>query len=157
MPLTANKKVKKERILNSLSEAIKERSSDKAENAVTTVHQFGYDPDFVPLLIELLESDWHFRHEDIALALQWSKDNRATNSLLKTAKIKFDYLNYDDSYSLARKCVWALTDIGTDESKQALFELSQWHDQKIASYAQKRLDNWEEEKDRKAKANTNYI
>ncbi|WNJ17129.1 hypothetical protein [Pontibacter sp. G13] len=79
------------------------------------------------------------------------KDNRATPSLLKTAKRTFDYLAYDHSYSLARICSWALADIGTDESKQALWELSQWHDPNIAGYAQKRLDKWEAEMHRKSR------
>ncbi|WNJ17130.1 hypothetical protein [Pontibacter sp. G13] len=40
--------MKKENLLLSLREAIRERSAEGAENAVTAIHQYGYDPDFVP-------------------------------------------------------------------------------------------------------------
>ncbi len=146
----------KEEVLYKLKTAINSNSADLAEKAVAEVHTFGYESEFAPYLIELLETKWHFRHEDIVLALQATKDNRATKTLLKTAKIKFEYLDYDNSYSLSRKCTWALADIGTDESKKALEELSQWHDKEIAEYAQKRLNNWEAEKNRKTAANKTY-
>lgn len=146
--------MKKEKVLNNLQNAIETSSADTAESAVTSVHEFGYHPDFVPYLIELLEVNWHYRHEDIVLALQWTKDNRATKTLLKTAERKFDYLEYDNSYALARKCTWALADIGTEESKQALIKLSQGHDEEVAVYALKRLDTWEVEKNRKTATNT---
>lgn len=136
--------MKKEDVLNRLRKAIESNSADLVERAVTDVHSFGYNSDFVPHLIALLKANWHFRHEDIALALQWTKDNRATKTLLKTAQSTFQYLDYNHSYALARKCTWALADIGTNEAKQALIELSQWHDEEIAGYALKRLNKWEE-------------
>ena len=87
------------------------------------------------------------------MALQRTRDNRATKSLLKTAKSKFGYLDYDNSYPLARKCIWALAYIRTEDSKQALVELSEWHDEEIAGYAQKKLEKWEEEMNRITAAN----
>lgn len=107
------------------------------------------DCDFVPLLSEILGEEWHISHEDIVLFLQQLKDNRATPILLETAQRKFEYLSYDDSYPLARKCTWALADIGTVDSKNALIELSTNKDLVIAGYAQKRLDNWNHELIRK--------
>ncbi|WP_145973675.1 hypothetical protein [Phytobacter massiliensis] len=38
--------------------------------------------------------------------------------------MKFDYLDFDDSYALAVKCIWALGDIATKESFEKLKLLS---------------------------------
>lgn len=38
--------------------------------------------------------------------------------------MELDYLDYDDSYSLAVKCIWALGAIGTDNSRDRLKKLA---------------------------------
>ena len=125
-------------------------SEEQAEEAFRVLFRgFESDRRFVPYLVELIEADWHKRHEDIASCLQKSKDNRATPALLRTAIRKFDYLDYDNSYALARKCTWALADIGTQESRAALEVISRNDDETIAGYAIRRLERWQLEHDRK--------
>jgi hypothetical protein len=63
--------------------------------------------------------------------------------------VKFKYLEYNNSYALARKCTWALADIGTDESKKALEDIANGMDGEVAKYAQSRIDNWDSELKRK--------
>lgn len=127
-------------------------SEEQADEALRVFFRgFQSDPVFVPYLIELIEANWHKRHEDIAGCLQHSKDNRATPALLRTAMRKFDYLEYDNSYSLARKCTWALADIGTKESRAALEHISRAGDETIAGYAVRRLERWQSELARKGK------
>lgn len=58
-------------------------------------------------------------------------------------------LDYENSYALARKCTWALADIGTADAKLALQNLSNVADQEISLYARKRLQQWSLEINRK--------
>lgn len=143
----------KNRILKNLQSALRWESGEKTEEVIFEICEFGLDKDFTPFLVELLDSDWHFKHEDIVQFMQELGDERATQILLKKTLRKFDYLVYDNSYPLSRKCTWALADIGTDESKNALIQISTNEDDVIRGYAQKRLDNWDNEIERKKAAN----
>jgi hypothetical protein len=71
------------------------------------------------------------------------------DALERTAYAVHNYLAYDDGFALARKCTWAPADIGTPEAQQALTRLASGDNAVIASYAQKRLTNWQNELRRK--------
>ena len=73
------------------------------------------------------------------------------DALATAALIKHEYLEYDNSYAFARKCTWALADIGTPQALANLEYLAQTSDPDVAAYAQKRLDNWEHELHRKGR------
>lgn len=103
----------------------------------------------VPTLIGLLRSAAHYRHEDVARWLQDLRDPRAVDALHAAALTKYEYLAYDDSHAFARKCTWALADIGTPAAQDALGLLAACDDPEIAGYAQKRLDGWVAEARRK--------
>jgi hypothetical protein len=105
--------------------------------------------DLAPTLIVLLRATWHKKHEDLARWLQDLHDPRSVDALYDAALTKHEYLKYDNSYALARKCTWALADIGTAEAQEKLRLLAGGDDPEIASYAQKRLDNWTAETARK--------
>ncbi|HTL33076.1 MAG TPA: hypothetical protein VL326_08120 [Kofleriaceae bacterium] len=105
--------------------------------------------DIVPALLVLLRAPWCTSHEDVALVLQWRRDARAIDALFETALTKFPYLDHDNSYPLARKCTWALADIGTPEARAKLGILAATDDPEIAGYAQRRLDRWDAEISRK--------
>ncbi len=137
--------------IESIKKSINPNDPYSVENALNEVHKHEEKIlEYVPFLVELLNEDWHYKHEDIVLLLQSSKDSRAVDVLYKTALKKYPYLDYDNSYALARKCTWALADIGTPEAKDKLFLLSKVEDEEISNYAKKRLGDWEKEKQRKA-------
>jgi hypothetical protein len=123
--------------------------ADSVESALMIANGRTGDIDLVPTLIALLRATGHKRHEDLARWLQSLRDPRAVDALYESALMKHEYLEYDNSHALARKCTWALADIGTPEAKQKLRLLAKCEDQEIAGYAQKRLDRWEMEFDRK--------
>lgn len=60
-------------------------------------------------------------------------------ALFKAATSGSHDLSYDEFDGLARKCAWALADIGTDDARQCLEELSRSPNQAIARYATQRL------------------
>jgi len=138
--------------LQKLYNAIEVKDAEQVEDALYECFVSGFSFDYVPALIELLGKSWHNRHEDVVSVLQRLKDPRAVDALYNEAHSEYEYLNYDDCYGLARKCTWALADIGTPEAKEKLQKLVQESNQMIAEYAQKRLNNWEEEKSRKGHA-----
>jgi hypothetical protein len=135
--------------LDALVNAAKSEDADAVENALYQAYKAGITTEYVPVLIELLGMSWHQRHEDIVSSLQALKDPLAVEPLYRAALVTHTYLDYDEFFGLARKCTWALADIGTLEAQSRLATLAQSENPQIAQYAQKRLDNWQAEKARK--------
>ena len=134
-----------------LREALASGDPVVVECATILISSFeGWKPEHVPALLELLAAPWHTSHEDIALALQKIRDPRSIDALHRTALTKLPYLDYNDSHALARKCTWALADIGTPEARTRLEALTTEADETVAEFARKRLANWDRELDRKA-------
>ena len=97
--------------------------------------------------MELFDQDWHQLHEDLALSFQRKKSPLPIDLLYKNAyREELDIFEYKP---LARKCTWALADIGTPEAKAYLNKMANGSDPVVAAMAQKRLDNWERELPRK--------
>ena len=132
-----------------LETAVRLQNGDLVETAVFQAFASGLHPLHSPSLIILAEAPWHSRHEDIVRALQQLRSPAAADALERTAHAVHDYLAYDDGFALARKCTWALADVGTLETQQALTRLAACDNPIIASYAQKRLANWQDELHRK--------
>lgn len=112
-------------ILEALEDAYQKKNAEDVEYALLLGFSFGLSKNHVPILIKLLSVDWHYKHEDIAQLLQNFKDPRSIECLYKAALARYSYLDYDDSYALAVKCIWALGDINTEQSKAKLKLLSQ--------------------------------
>lgn len=132
-----------------LENASKERNSEDLECALLVGFGFGFAPKQADLLCGVLEDDWHISHEDIVSALTELRASNAVDALERTAYARYQYLNYDEIFGLARKCTWALADIGTAEAHQALTRLASSDNPLIADYASKRLTNWQMEMHRK--------
>lgn len=96
---------------------------------------------------ELLRLTWHYCHDQIVSGFQWMSNPVCTNILYETA------INDDieplDYRPVARKCTWALADIGTKEAREKLRLLAACGNEIIEGYAQKRFDHWEQESSRK--------
>jgi hypothetical protein len=138
--------------LELLEKAIHSKDADKVEFALATVSDVDFDRSLVPVLIELVEANWHSRHEDVARMLQQLGDARSVDALFNAAHATHGYLDFDDGSAFARKCTWALADIGSLLAKQRLLELSKETNKIVAGFAQKRLDNWSKEASRKKNA-----
>jgi hypothetical protein len=132
-----------------LEEAIEAQDADAFEDAVSAAWRADLPRELSGVLGAALLMPWHTRHEDLASALQRLKDPRTIDVLFKAATSRHAYLEYDEFFGLARKCTWALADIGTPEAKEQLQQLARGQNQVIAAYAQKRLDHWERERHRK--------
>ncbi|HET9505153.1 MAG TPA: hypothetical protein VFO93_16540 [Hymenobacter sp.] len=142
-------------IVAQLEKAAKSGDAEDAYQALlATFVEFEKDGKFrvqtVPSLIKILTYLNHYSHEDIVRLLQQAKDSRAVDALYNAAVTIPEYQqDYDGGAALARKCTWALADIGNAESYHKLQLLAKNSNSEIAGYAQKRIDLWSEELPRK--------
>ncbi|MFL6332847.1 MAG: hypothetical protein ACJ754_05815 [Pyrinomonadaceae bacterium] len=136
-----------------LDGAIQAKDGERVELALNECFRAGLAQEHVPALIGLLGQSWHSRHEDVVSALQQLKDDRAVDALYEEAHASYEYLEYDEFYGLARKCTWALADIGTPEAKAKLEVLAREDNELVAGYARKRLNQWDAELHRKGTPN----
>jgi hypothetical protein len=140
-----------EAIVAEVSAAIERADGDAFERALNEAWHANLPAAIGPLLVQALPMTWHTRHEDVVHALQRLREPTAVEALYREATAVHGYLEYDEEFGLARKCTWALADIGTEEARSRLEELSRNANATIAAFAQKRLDHWDEERDRKGK------
>ncbi len=101
-----------------LESAIRLQNAALVERAVCEAFAAGLHPLYAEFLILLAEAPWHTRHEDVVRALQSLRSPTAVGALERTAHAVHAYLAYDDGLALARKCTWALADIGTPDAHQ---------------------------------------
>lgn len=131
-----------------LENAIVAKDARLVELAVTSAFS-ELHPMHAPALIRLAEVPWHHSHEDVVHLLQMLRSPDAVAALERVTFSKHEYLAYDNNYALARKCTWALADIGSPEAYDSLTRIAKCNDPTIAGYAKKRLENWERELPRK--------
>lgn len=138
-----------EEIFGRLVKAVEQRDPDEFEDAFSACLTTGKSDGLCKLLSKVLLEDWHFRHEDVASEIQQLKCECAVQALEQRASSNPEYLEWDENHALARKCTWALADIGTTEARDALARLAKSDIPVIRGFAQKRLDNWALEASRK--------
>lgn len=95
--------------------------------------------ELLPLLNNLIISDWHEQHENIAIILQELRSPSSVENLFTAINKKYNYLDYDDSCALAVKCIWCLGDIGNDKAKDKLNILAKSSNVIISNNAVKQL------------------
>ena len=123
-----------------LQTAYSEHNADDVEFSLYVGFCFGlFADEFAEILCKLIIADWHYRHEDIASILQKLKIPSTVESLYTAALLNLEYLEYSDTAPLARKCIWALGDIGTDEAKERLESLASSDCETIKEYAKRQL------------------
>lgn len=92
-----------------LKTSLTEKSDELLDDYLTII--FLYEVPFdscIQLLNEMLVSDWHHQHENIALLLEKACDASSTEYLYNAAIAQFEYLEFDENNALAVKCIWAL-------------------------------------------------
>lgn len=94
---------------------------------------------FTSNLCKLLQSSWHTKHEDIAMLLKQIADPTTVDCLYVATELELEYLNYDDTYQFARKCIKALSAIGNENAIEKLKLLMNSKIIEISEYAKKEL------------------
>lgn len=129
------------KITDFIFEAIEEKDPVLVELAILLGFRFGFPSNSAEALCSLIVEPWHYKHEDIARALQKLKSPDTVECLYRASIMRLDYLAYDENSSLAVKCVWALYAIGTDAAIEKLKLLSISNIESIANSSQDRLRN----------------
>ena len=96
----------------------------------------GVNNEYSDIFCKLLNEDWHYSRENIALMLKDIKDESTVKCLYSGA---LNIPEFDDFRSLAKKCIWALAAINTEEAKQKLYLLSRHEDPIISEVALQQL------------------
>lgn len=131
-----------------LQDFLESATDSDDENALDLILTLGHalnaiGPEHVPILCAHLLLDTHNRHEEIASLLQKFRDPYSITALATRctyAPPKAEAI--DNGNALFRKCIWALHDIGTTESHNALEELVNSDISSVQRYAKKRLRDW---------------
>ncbi|SDQ82001.1 hypothetical protein SAMN05421664_2724 [Chryseobacterium soldanellicola] len=125
-----------------IEKGIENKSASDIEEAVVLIYSDNFDNyEYIKELCDILLESWHFKHEDIVRILQDLKDPSTIDCLHKVAEMHFDYLDYDDTYQLARKSIKALSAIDNVDAINKLYILSNSKISIISEYAKKELKN----------------
>jgi len=112
-------------LLKVLDDSSNIENAEGIEYAILLGYIIGFDKSHVPILCRLMMGSWHQQHENIASILQELRDPRSIDCLYYGAVMDFDYLDYDESFSLAKKCIWALGAINTIKSTEKLQSIAE--------------------------------
>jgi len=125
-------------LLNSIIE-------EKNDELLRGINSFFFKTSFIPESCEiynkLLLLDWHTQHDDIAGILQFNLNCPCSAIYLaKSINLKFQYLFEIEAYeSFVTKCMWGISKVGTEHSKEILIELSNSNDDFILNAAKFQL------------------
>jgi predicted Zn-ribbon and HTH transcriptional regulator len=123
--LNLNEEQISEQIIKMLDKSLKNKDADLCEDAIYLICIYDkFLNKYVTRLNKLLIKNWHKKHEDIASLLQDARSPSSIENLYKTVYARYEYLDYDEAYALAVKCIWALGDIGNDDAKDKLKQLT---------------------------------
>ena len=101
--------------------ALFQNEADDVEYLLIAIFRFKlFVEEYVDVLCKLMNETWHFEHEDIASLFQSIKSPKTIDCLFNAAQTQFQYLEFDEAFALAVKCIWALGDINTIESREKL-------------------------------------
>ena len=128
-------------VVQLLENAYSEKNADDVEYSLSIGFMFNlFSKFYSDILCKLIEEDWHFSHENIASIFQELKLPETVDCLYKTVLKQFKYLEYDEFFALAVKCIWALGEIRTAEAKEKLKLLTQSNNKIIKENALMQLE-----------------
>lgn len=136
-----NQKRFKKSIINSLNNSLNERDVISLEILLSIGFNDGYDDDYSTILCNLLESKWHELHEDIIMALDSIGDPNTVKCIANVLDMQLAYLEYDKTYSLEKKCIWALSSIDTQESWSIIENFSKSDNQVLRNFTLQTIEN----------------
>lgn len=123
-----------------LDDHIQEKNGEAVEKDLALIAILGVDESvFIKQLCELLQEDWHCCHEDVAMSIKEIKSPLTVDCLYRASEKQFEYLDYDDTFQFARKCIKALSSIGDENAIDKLRLLKKSKTPQIAAYALKEL------------------
>jgi hypothetical protein len=121
-----------------LNEAKEKKNDSMLEVVLLLCSRDGLDSRYVEPLCILLNEDWHYSQEDIAMMLGEIKNESGVEPLFKAALAIPDY---DDGRSLAKKCILSLGEIKSAYAIEKLKMLTFSEDMIIAEFAEMQINH----------------
>lgn len=102
-----------------VSELVDTDNEDFVQSVLFFCHMLDSPDKHLDILQTLLMNPNHFQHGEIIRILQDVGSEKSISYLLEAIALKpaLSYLDYDDYGAYYKKCLWALTAIGTEEAK----------------------------------------
>jgi hypothetical protein len=85
---------------------------------------FGTTDEYIDVLLELANAQWHEIHELVIDSISALRSPKSIDTLVRTATTHFPYRDYDEFNSLGVKCAWTLAKIGSAEAIAGLRTLA---------------------------------
>jgi hypothetical protein len=124
-----------------LEVAYQEENADDVDYLLFLVFSFNLvTADYSDLLCRLMDAEWHYKHEDIASLFQQNRFHQGVDYLYNAALTQHEYLDFDEAFALAVKCIWALGAINTPDSIRKLELLTESENEVIRNNAVYQLD-----------------
>ena len=130
-------------VAQSIKAAILAKNATSLSSALSLGYIFGFNEESVPPLLDALIEDWHDQYDEIASNLQQLRPQSAVEPLFEAITTEVPNPDYVSVDVYRQNCIWALYDIGTEESKQKLEILARTGSDHVREVATERLDKWD--------------
>ena len=119
-----------------LVDSIKNKNESELDLLLMFLEHFNVVRDFDLIVAELLIQPWHHFHDRIASILEFSPSEEIVDYLYKGALYSCNNLEYESDYcEFNRKCLYALSKIGTKEAINYLIEVAHCDNVIVSKYA----------------------
>lgn len=123
-----------------LEEAYKNQNADNVDQFMYLGFVFDvFDIKNVNILNKLLLSNWHYKHEDIALLLQRISSVESIEYLFNAIDLQPQYMKMDENYPFEVKCTRAIYYIGKEKSLPYLKKLCEHPNDIISEMAKRQI------------------
>lgn len=123
-----------------LRDACAKKDAHAVEFGLFIGHRFGVTDRHLDVLLQLADADWHTQHENVVRGLAQLRSPESVESLYRLALARFDYLDYDESFALGVKAIWALGDIATTIAVDRLRDIMSCDNRVLVENAARQLD-----------------
>jgi len=123
-----------------LEDACQAQNAEDLQCALIIGFAFGFVPEHLNTLRHLVESGWHYSHEDVVSALGELRTADAIGALFHATCWIPKSLEYDESRALAVKAIWALGKIPGAEAETKLETLTRSGDAILRKTAEEQLE-----------------
>lgn len=124
-----------------LEDAVERQHANDVECALGVIFRLhAGSPDHRPLLVALSDTRWHHSHEDVVGLLDGLRDESLVDVLVRATQWLPEYMAYDeDNRSLARKAIYALSNLPGATATEALRELARAPHPRLRELALRKL------------------
>lgn len=123
-----------------LEGAFQVQNAQDLDCALIVGFRFGFAPQHLDVLCQLMNAEWHHSHEDVVSALDEMNSPNAAEALFYATQWIPRYLEFDESRALASKAIWALGKLASSDADMKLTTLANSEDLFLRKAAAQQLE-----------------